>query len=230
MNGPRTLAVDYDLYEIAFLAGGPRRAVHAAAVALVESGRVGVDRSNGLLSVVDGRRSHALEAALLDAIGSRGHRSLATVRWRVENDERLSALRRRLELDGLLRPSTAPPSRHRRAWQTLALTGEGRRTLRHLRSTPPADRVGAGTSALQVALSGVAAMPDPELRSALFEPPAPPRSRGAFMLRRDPYAAGQERSTSAWVPYGGADAGGGWGGGGWGGCGDGGGGGGDGGC
>ena len=71
-------------------------------------------------------------------------------------------------------------------------------------------------------------MPDPELRTALFEPPAPPRSRSSFSFRRDPYAAGQERF--AWMRYGGADAGGGWGGGGWGGCGDGdGGGGGDGG-
>jgi len=215
MNGPRTLAVDYDLYEIALLAGGPRRAVDAAAVALVESGRVSVDRSNGRLTATDTRRSHALEAALLNAIGTRGAPSLATVRWRVNNDERLSALRRRLELDELLRPSTASSPRSGRAWQTFALTGEGRRTLRHLRSMPPPDRVAQGTSAMQVALLGVQAMADAGLRSALFDPPAPPRVRSW--------------SSSSWSFGGGGGGGGGdaGGGGGWGG--DGGGGGGDGG-
>jgi uncharacterized membrane protein YgcG len=224
MNGPRTLAVDYDLYEIALLAGGPRRAVDAAAVALVESGRVAVDRSNGQLSVQDARRSHALEAALLDAIGTQGHRSLTTVRWRVVNDERLTALRRRLELDELLRPSAAASSRHRRAWQTFALTGEGRRTLRHLRSVPPPDRVAQGTSAMQVALLGVRAMADPDLRSALFDPPAPPRSRNRFAARRDAYAPAQGGSNHSWMSFGGGgdwgggDGGGGGGGDGGGGC------------
>ena len=204
MNGPRTLAVDYDVYEIALLAGGPRRAVDAAAVALVESGRVSVDRSNGRLTATDTRRSHALEAALLDAIGTRGGYSLATVRWRVDNDERVSALRRRLELDDLLRPSTASSSRYGCAWQTFALTGEGRRTLRHLRSMPPPDRVAQGTSAMHVALLGVRAMADPGLRSALFDPPARSRSAG--------------RSPSSWSFGGGGGSGGdagGWGG--WGG-------------
>ena len=59
MAAPRTLAVDYDLYEVAYLAGGPRRAVDVAVVALVESGRVDVDRSTGQFSVVDARHRHA---------------------------------------------------------------------------------------------------------------------------------------------------------------------------
>ena len=37
MTGPRTLAADYDVYEIAYLAGGPHRAMETAVVALVES-------------------------------------------------------------------------------------------------------------------------------------------------------------------------------------------------
>lgn len=220
---PRTLAVDYDVYEIAVLAGGPRRAVDAAAVALVESGRVQVDRATGGLTVTDARRSHALEAAVLDAIGIRGHRSIETVRWRVDSDERLTVLRRRPEADGLLRASA--PGRRERGWQTFALTGEGRRTLRHLRTSPPADRVAEGTSAMQVALWGRGVLADAELRSALFEPPPPSRARGLFAPRRDPHAAAYEHHTDGASTVGGSDGGwdGGWGGDGGGGGGDGGG-------
>jgi hypothetical protein len=194
MTGPRTLAADYDVYEIAYLAGGPRRAMETALVALVVGGRVAVDRSNGHLTVADGRRRHPMEAAVLDAIGSRRQRTIATVRWRVETDERLTALRRRLESDGLLRPS-APTSRRYRAWSATALTAEGRRTLRHVRAEPPADRVADGTGAMQVALCGPAAVADRELRSALFDPPAPPRPSGPFRRRRDPRDAAD---TTLW--------------------------------
>jgi hypothetical protein len=229
MNGPRTLAVDYDVYEVAYLAGGPRRAVDAAMVALVEGGRVAVDRSTGQLTVADGGRRHPVEAAVLDAIGARHHRTMATVRWRVETDERLSAVRRRLESDGLLRPS-APSSRRYSAWSLMALTAEGRRTLRHLRAEPPADRIAVGTGAMPVALGGPTAMADPDLRSALFDPPGPQRSRGVFRRQRDPYdAAYDHRGSSAvalWAAGGTDSGGGGWAGdGGGGGGGDGGGGG-----
>ncbi|TFV71653.1 TIGR04222 domain-containing membrane protein [Blastococcus sp. CT_GayMR20] len=222
MNGPRTLAVDFDVYEVAYLAGGPRRAVDAAMVALVEGGRVAVDRTTGQLAVADGGRRHPVEAAVLDAIGVRHHRTIATVRWRVETDERLSAVRRRLEGDGLLRPS-APSSRRYSAWSLMALTAEGRRTLRHLRAEPPADRIALGTGALPVALGGPAAMTDPALRSALFDPPAPPRPRSVFRRRRDPYDAAYDHRGHWWGAgaVGGADCGGG----GWGGDGGGGGGG-----
>ncbi len=229
MNGPRTLAVDYDVYEVAYLAGGPRRAVEAAMVALVEGGRVAVDRSTGQLTVADGGRRHPVEAAVLDAIGARHHRTLATVRWRVETDERLSTVRRRLEGDGLLRPS-APSSRRYSAWSLMALTAEGRRTLRHLRAEPPADRIAVGTGAMLVALAGPAAMTDRELGSALFDPPAPPRPRSVFRRRRNPFDVEYDNRAHFWAAGaagGGGDSGGGWGGdgGGVGGGGDGGGGG-----
>ena len=146
MNGPRTLAVDFDVYEVAFLAGGPRRAVDAAIVALVESGRVAVDRSTGQLTVADGAPAHPLEAAVLDAIGARG----ATGRsprcaggWRT--DERLSAVRRRLERDGLLRPSAASPRRRYSAWSAhrphRARGGARSGTCGRM---PPPDRVAVG--------------------------------------------------------------------------------------
>ncbi|TFV90538.1 TIGR04222 domain-containing membrane protein [Blastococcus sp. CT_GayMR16] len=222
MTGPRTLAADYDLYEIAYLAGGPRRAVDTAVVALVESGCLRVTPHSGGLTVVEHRRRHSLEAAVLDAVGLRGNRSIDTVRWRLQDDERLHAVGQRLERDGLARGRTPMRLRH---WHLLALTGEGRRTLRHLRSDPPTDRVAGETGALVVALSGPERMADADVRAAVFEPPRPARSR--WSAPRDRYAAGYSPHSHGWS--GGAADSGGFGGFGGGFCGDGGSGGGDGG-
>jgi hypothetical protein len=69
---------------------------------------------------------------------------------------------------------------------------------------------------MHVALGGPAAMADPKLRSALFDPPAPLRPRGGFRRRRDPFDAVYDHRGHWWAA--GADGGGGaWGGGGWGG-------------
>jgi hypothetical protein len=216
MTGPRTLATDYDVYEVAFLAGGPRRAVDTAVVALVESGRIRVTPLSGELSVIEHRRRHYLEAAVLDAVGRRGQWSIDTVRWRLESDERLHALAERLERDGLLSPAGSRSSIRRRHWQLLSLTGEGRRTLRHLRSDPPPDRVAGETGAMAVALAGTSRMADRDVHAALFEPP-PRHARGRFGSR--PRYDGPYSPTS--VGWFGGDGGGF--------CGDGGGGGGDGG-
>jgi hypothetical protein len=218
MTAPRTLAADYDVYEVAYLAGGPRRVVDTAVVALVESGRIQVTPLSGELSVTEHRRRHPVEAAVLDAVGLRGHRSIDTVRWRVESDERLRSVGQRLERDGLLSPGRAP--KHGRHWQLLSLTGSGRRTLRHLRSDPPPDRVADGTSAMLVALTGPARMADPDIRGAVFDPPRPPRARWSAP-RPDRTAAGYSPNSYGW--FGGGSDGGGFGGGF---CGDGGGGGG----
>jgi hypothetical protein len=215
----------YDLYDIAYLAGGPHHVVDTALVALAESGRVRA-QATGELHATDVQRRSPVEAAVLDALGPRPRRSVTTLRWRLESDERITGLGDRLVADGLL------TGRRRRLFtggrSRPILTPEGRRALRALRSDPPADRVAPGTSALLVALTGIRAMPDDALRTALFEPPTLPHRSGI----------GQWRGPDGYVPglwwaggTGGGDIGGcGWGGGGWGGdgggCGDGGGGGG----
>ena len=183
MTGPRTLAADYDVYEVAFLAGGPRRAVDTAVVALVESGRVRVTPLSGGLSIVEHRRRHPLEAAALDAVGRRGQCSIDTLRWRLESDERLGSLGQRLERDGLLTPAASRSSIRRRHWQLLSLTGEGRRTLRHLRSDPPLDRVAGETGAMAVALAGPGQMADRVVHATVFEPPRPRLAGGRFGSR-----------------------------------------------
>ena len=70
---------DLDLYEIAYLAGGPERAVDTALVALVQTGRIRV-HSPGRFAAVGLTPPAPVEAAVLDAIGQAGHRSVDTIR------------------------------------------------------------------------------------------------------------------------------------------------------
>jgi uncharacterized protein (TIGR04222 family) len=80
MTGTHVPLLRSDLYEIAYLAGGPRRVVETAVVALVENGRLRVDRATGRLHVVDASRRHPVEAVVLDAVGPRG-RSVWGLVW-----------------------------------------------------------------------------------------------------------------------------------------------------
>jgi hypothetical protein len=160
-----------DLYDIAFLAGDAERVVDTALVALVESGRIRV-HAPGELAVVEPGRHHPVEAALMDAVGTRGHRSVDMVRWRLAGDERLLGLGRSLAAAGLLRRRLrVGRNRPRPLWRT---TTSGRRVLRLVADRPPADPTLDGGSAFQVALHGRPALTDGDLRVAIFERPSPP--------------------------------------------------------
>jgi hypothetical protein len=165
----------YDLYDIAFLTGGPHAVVDTALVALAETGRVRASET-GELHAVGLRRRSPVEAAVLDALGLRPRRSAATVRWRLEEDERICRIGARLVTDGLL------TGRQRRVLTggrpAPVRTRDGRRLVRRLRAEPPDDQVAPGTSAMLVALTGIRAMPDAELRRRIFEPPSVRRSWG----------------------------------------------------
>ena len=169
-------ARDLDVYDIAFLAGGAQRMVDTALVALVESGRVRV-HAPGELAAVQPDRRHPVEAAVLDAVGTHGHRSVDTIRWRLAGDERLTGVGRSLAAAGLLR-------RTFRGRETWSPTRAGRQALRRLAVQPPVDRALDGGSALLVALQGRAAMPDAALRAAIFERPALPAATGPGLGRR----------------------------------------------
>jgi hypothetical protein len=106
---------------------------------------------------------------VLDAIGTRGYRTAGMVRQRAGTDVRVSAVVDRLVASGQL------ASQWRRSGHRL--TAAGRRSLRQLRAEPPVRGVAAGTSAAAVAVGGPAAMPDAELRAALFESDRPVRTR-----------------------------------------------------
>ena len=166
-----------DVYDIACLAGGPDRMIDSALVALVESGRVQVT-SPGCLATVSLARRHPVEAAVLDAVGPTGHRSVETVRWRLATDDRILHVPRGLRDAGLLGAGgTVVPVARRSRWR-LAPTYAGRHLLHELRDDPPADDVAGGTSAMTVALHGRERMPDQALCASIFEPPPSPVAAG----------------------------------------------------
>ena len=215
MTGTHVPLLGSDLYEVAYLAGGPRRAVEAAVVALIEDGRLQVTRSTAELHVVDPRRRHPVEAAVLDAAGPRARRSIDGIAWRVRTDARLVALADGLQQAGLVSRRGGVHATVERTWTAVGLTREGRRELRRLRSEPPA--VGS-SEALAVALGGPGAWADAERRAAVFAPPRPyvPADPGPSVreVRRSHSGAYGHGAAAGWAGagWGGGPMGGGFGG------------------
>ncbi len=171
-----------DVYDIAYLAGGQERVVDTALIAMVEAGRIQV-QPPGRLTVVEPARRHPVEAAVLDAVGTRGHRSVDVVRWRLADDDRVLAIGRRLTAAGLVRRwgGVVP----RRTERPAALTGAGRRVLAVLEADPPADPAWDGGTAVLVALHGRDRLSDELKRSSLFEAvPVPTARERAEGIRR----------------------------------------------
>jgi hypothetical protein len=167
-----------DVYDIAYLAAGPDRVVDTALVALVETGRVRV-QPPGQLTVAELARRHPVEAAVLDAVGTRGHRSVDVVRWRLADDDRVFAIGRRLVSAGLL----SRWARGRRRTGRLPVpTAAGRRMLQDLAADPPADPASDGGTSVLVALHGRDRLSDELRRSLIFEsarvPTAKERAEG----------------------------------------------------
>jgi hypothetical protein len=171
---------DLDVYDIAYLAGGPARVVDTALVTLAQSGRVRV-HSPGQFAAVGLTRRHPVEAAVLDAIGTSGHRSIDTILWRLVDDERLLDVEDRLRRDGLLRRGHWL-GRHAPDRRLLVRTNAGRRALRRLRADSPPE----GDGALPVALRGRVAVADRELCAAVFDGPRQfrPMHRGSRSRNR----------------------------------------------
>jgi hypothetical protein len=156
-------ALALDVYDIACLAGGQDRMVDAALIALVQSGRVRVVHP-GQLATVGLARRHPVEAALLDAVGPVGHRSIDTIRWRVTADERLLDVAAGLHHAGLL----GRHHPHLPGGRRDAPTATGRRLLHRLSAAPPRDDVAPGTDAMDVALHGRAGWPEHDPRAEIF--------------------------------------------------------------
>lgn len=177
---------DLDVYEIAWLAGGRARVVETALVALVQTGRVRVRPPSAFAAVSPARR-HPVEAAVLDAVGTCGHRSIDTVRWRLADDERVLGLGHRL--------------RERRLLTRVGRTPAGRHLLHALARDADTGRPD-GTDALLVALGGPRVLHHGELRAALIAPPravAPLHRRSRSSDRREAAAEARDeaRRTAA---------------------------------
>ena len=178
------------VYDAAVLAGGLPRLVDTVLVALVESGRIRV-HAPGELATAHPSRRHPAEAAVLDAVGTRGHRSVDTIRWRLAGDERLLAVSRELRAGGLLRRHPLcflPPWR-----QAHVRTARGRAVLRELIAQPPADPAGSSGSAVLVALHGRESMPDRRRCAEIFQRQetalAPAGRRSRTVDHSDPHLA-----------------------------------------
>ena len=213
MTGTHVPLLGSDLYEVAYLAGGPRRAVEAAVVALIEDGRLRVTRATAELHVVDPRRRHPVEAAVLDAAGPRARRSIDGIAWRVRTDARLAALADGLRQAGLVTRRGGVDATADRFWTAVGLTRAGRGALRRLRSDPS---VVGRSEAHAVALGGPGAWADAELRAAVFTPPRPhlpadtgPSVREVRWGRSGAYAHGGSPTAWAGGGFGGGDCGGG---------------------
>jgi hypothetical protein len=191
MTETRTL----ELYELAYLAAGPRRAVQTAVIALVEAGVLRVNQWTGELMLIERRPCSELEAAVLDVVGLRGFNLLGTVCWRMRADARLTTIEQRLQADGLLARAESLESLRRRWWTVFAVTGAGRRILRRRRRELSADE----TDAARVALSGPEAMRDRGLYVALFNPS---RAVPALQLR---LGGPDALSAGGYAGYSGAD-------------------------
>lgn len=164
-----------DVYDIAYLAGGSVRVVDTAIVALLQSGRLRL-HAPGSLATAELSRRHPIEAAVLDAVGPTGHRSVDTVHWRMLHDDRLLQVGRRLQDRGLL-ARHAGVAGLRAGRRELTPTRAGRQAL-----AAAGDAPGVDADAMRVALGGRSAMLDVTLRTAVFEPPrtppvVPPRRR-----------------------------------------------------
>jgi hypothetical protein len=213
MTGTRSpLLTTCDVHDVAQLAGGLARVVDTAVVALLEQGRLRVD-GTGRLQAVGSAPGRPVEQAVLDLAGPLPRRTIGSVRFRAQEDPRLTAVAERLVAAGLLRrnPLAGLPG----SWPTHLRTAAGRGVLDEWRAAPQA---GVAT----VALGGPEQLADRALYESVFGWVAPPRVRRPGRVGGDP-------GTGGWsAGWGGDGGGGGWGGG-WGGDGGGGCGGGDGG-
>jgi hypothetical protein len=209
MNGGST-SPQLDVYDIAYLAGGPDRVVDTAVVALVQAGRIRV-HSPGQLATADLVRRHPVEAAVLDAVGPTGHRSIDTIQWRLYDDDRLLEVGHRLRREGLLGRTGAVVGMLHGHRGAPAPTRAGRRVLRDLRSRPAG---GTGPELIRVALDGRQQLGNRRLREEIFDRPtttlypARPGHRSRGVDHSDPRLAayrtgGSAAAAGAFVTHGG---------------------------
>jgi len=185
-----------DVYDIALLAGGLPRVVDTAVVTLLEQGRLGAD-AIGRLHALGSAPGRPVEQAVLDLAGSLPRRTIGSVRFRAQEDPRVTAVAERLVTAGLLRRN--PLAGVSRSWPAHLRTAAGRRVLDEWRAAP---RVGAAA----VALGGPEQVADRAWYGRVFGAVTPPPVRRLGRTGGDP-------GTALWATgWGGDGGGGGWGG------------------
>jgi hypothetical protein len=166
-----------DVYDVACLVGGPDRMVDTALVALIRCGRVRVTRP-GELEAAGLDRRHPVEAAVLDALGASGPRSVQTVRRRAAADPRLADVTGRLLDAGLLTRRWSAVVRSEGA--RFAVSRAGHRALDQAGRAHAED-----DDAWLVAVQGHEAVDASGPESSIFDQPVVDRrSRGARLNAR----------------------------------------------
>ncbi|MFI2238541.1 TIGR04222 domain-containing membrane protein [Streptomyces chrestomyceticus] len=111
-------ASTYELWEIAFLAGGPGRVADAATAGMHQDGRLAVG-GPGVVSVRQSVAYDPVETAVLDSLARTPDGSLDTLRRHVMRAPAVQAIGDRLAKRGLMRhPRAGRPWRLLAAWQT----------------------------------------------------------------------------------------------------------------
>ncbi|GCD42168.1 TIGR04222 domain-containing membrane protein [Streptomyces paromomycinus] len=111
-------ASQYELWEIAFLAGGPPRVTDAAIAGMHQDGRLAVG-GPGVVSVRQSVAYDPVETAVLDSLARTPDGSLDTLRRHVMRSPAVQAIGDRLAKRGLMRhPRAGRPWRLLAAWQT----------------------------------------------------------------------------------------------------------------
>lgn len=189
--------------ELAYLAGGPVRCIDTAIVRLVEGGSVRASRS-GRLAVVSEDSTNDVETAVLRALGRGKATNCLHLRAELVSGAAVQILVAALVRQGTLRPSHG--SWLRRFSPRAGATPAGLSMLREHRL---AGRSGASRSAaLAVALGGPRALPDVDLRHAIFGTRA---TRGRSSGRGNRRMAGSAAMGGVFWSGDGVDGGGGWG-------------------
>jgi hypothetical protein len=169
---------ELDLYEIAYLCGGPERVAMAALVALHEEGRIQISAGRHRVSVLDRQSDDPIQAATLDAVPDTGKVLGAVVQAITSSSEVLKLIE--------VLKSKKLAARHRLPGGS-PLTGQGRRRRQQLTTAEiPAEH--------RISILGAAGIEDPKLRRT-FESPDPPAGR--TLIPKDPHRSRMEQNENS---------------------------------
>ena len=150
---------ELDVYEIAYLCGGPQRVALAAVAAMAQDGRIKISRTRHRVQVVHRRAGPPPERAVLDAVPASG-KALGPLLDEVAHSAAVQELTERLRRGGLV-------GRHSLAGHPH-LSAAGRTARRELE-----DSGGQTAGERRVAVLGTTGITNAGLRD-IFETPDPP--------------------------------------------------------
>jgi hypothetical protein len=154
-----TPVTELDVYEIAYLCGGPERVALTAVTAMARDGRIRISRTRHRVQVVHRRGGHPAERAVLDAVPDSG-KVLGPLLADVAHSAAVAELIEGLRRGGLVGHHSLAGHPH--------LSAAGRQARKELEDSVPVVR-----GDRRVAVLGSAGIADGALRD-IFQSPDPP--------------------------------------------------------